>query len=360
MISTFSSFVEFFAAVYVTMAVNNDFCSNFWTPKYYREMNEMLKIYKFPGSSSIHNKLFKQIMDKYEVVQNHAHYRGTVLLVLCVIYLIFMGFEDEKNSIIVGHYVPILYCTVTVGLSVLLTTIILNSWRNVTCFIFACTFLYISLKLGNWDCVNNSSSSLLLYNYKGHLLVLVILMPIIYQLYLYWIYSSIYKGYIKRNVQIEYNRFMESMEGIRTKNKGLVDEIYWTIWSDIAFTSQGDTTLTPFYDVLNGRLLEVASPTHRQLISSWIKFHMKRVFKRNEKDACVTIPAEKPIIAQDNQLAQYESATEKLDFTKEYADYLVWKKSAGKNGNVKSFCSAKNISYQDMRAWLRVNKPAKK
>ena len=34
MISNFSSFVEFFAAIYVTMAVNNDFCSNYMTGKY--------------------------------------------------------------------------------------------------------------------------------------------------------------------------------------------------------------------------------------------------------------------------------------------------------------------------------------
>lgn len=45
MISDFSSFVEFFAAIYVTMAVNNDFCSNFWTPKYYEEMKSLLNVY---------------------------------------------------------------------------------------------------------------------------------------------------------------------------------------------------------------------------------------------------------------------------------------------------------------------------
>ena len=65
MISDFSSFVEFFAAIYVTMAVNNDFCSNFWTPKYYEEMKSLLNVYKFNGSSSIHDKLLAQIKEKY-------------------------------------------------------------------------------------------------------------------------------------------------------------------------------------------------------------------------------------------------------------------------------------------------------
>ena len=68
MISNFSSFVEFFAAIYVTMAVNNDFRSNFWTPQYYKEMELLLNTYDFSGSSSIHDKLMEEIKSKYEVV----------------------------------------------------------------------------------------------------------------------------------------------------------------------------------------------------------------------------------------------------------------------------------------------------
>lgn len=60
MISNFSSFVEFFAAIYVTMAVNNDFCSNFWTPKYYKEMDSLLKEYNFSGSSFIQDHLMDE------------------------------------------------------------------------------------------------------------------------------------------------------------------------------------------------------------------------------------------------------------------------------------------------------------
>lgn len=97
MISNFSSFVGFFAAIYVTMAVNNDFCSNFWTPKYYKEMDLLLKRYDFSGSSVVLNRLMEEIKYKYETVQNRARYRGFVVLILCIYYLIFMGFENERN-----------------------------------------------------------------------------------------------------------------------------------------------------------------------------------------------------------------------------------------------------------------------
>ncbi len=112
MISNFSSFVEFFAAIYVTMAVNNDFCSNFWTPKYYKEMDSLLKEYDFSGSSSIHDSLMEKIKHKYENVQSRAHYRGFIVLMLCIFYLIFMGYEDETNRMSVEHYIPILSDTI--------------------------------------------------------------------------------------------------------------------------------------------------------------------------------------------------------------------------------------------------------
>ena len=179
MISNFSSFVEFFAAIYVTMAVNNDFCSNFWTPRYYKEMEQLLKTYKFSGSSSIHNKLMEEIKSKYEVVQSHAHFRGFILLTLCIGYLIFMGYENEENSLIVAHYVPLLYSTVLVGLTILFSGLFLTNWKWTILSVFLYGVVYIVLKIGNWEMVASLSVSKFLYTYKTQLMVGIILLPII-------------------------------------------------------------------------------------------------------------------------------------------------------------------------------------
>ena len=166
MISDFSSFVEFFAAIYVTMAVNNDFCSNFWTPKYYEEMKSLLNVYNFNGSSSIHDKLLAQIKEKYNIVQNNAHHRGFILLVLCVFYLIFMGFENEKNSLDVAHYVPIMYCTFFVGIILTISNFVFKNWRCVILFVILCVATYITLKVLNSDTISQHPISLFLYEYN--------------------------------------------------------------------------------------------------------------------------------------------------------------------------------------------------
>lgn len=362
MISNFSSFVEFFAAIYVTMAVNNDFCSNFWTPRYYKEMEQLLKTYNFSGSSSIHNKLMEEIKSKYEVVQSHAHFRGFILLTLCVGYLIFMGYEDEINSLVVGHYVPLLYSTVLVGMTILFSSLILTKWKRAVLMVCLYAVVYIVLKIGNWEFMADLSLSKFLYAYKTQLMIGIILLPIIYQIYVYWLHSSIYKGYLKHHVAFEYERYQKSMAGIKSKDRSRVDDIYMTAWTEAAFASGADPTLTSFYKVLNQQLLIIASPSYWELLCSWANFHLKRISSKFKKEK-TELKSEQ--INGDNVLTQNISIQNEgncvpvLYFTQEYADYLVWKKSAGKRNSVTAYCQLKNIPLKDMKAWLRVNNPGK-
>lgn len=362
MISSFSSFVEFFAAIYVTMAVNNDFCSNFWTPKYYKEMEQLLDTYDFSGSSSIRNKLMEEIKAKYEIVQSHAHFRGFILLTLCVGYLIFMGYENEENSLLVEHYVPLLYSTVLVGLTVLFSGWLLTNWRWTILSVILYGIVYIVLKIGNWELVANLASSKFLYIFKTQLMIAIILLPIIYQIYVYWLHSSIYKGYLKHHVALEYERYQKSMTGIKEKNRSKVDNIYMTAWTEAAFASGSDPTLTNFYKVLNQQLLIIASPSYRELLCSWINFHWKR-FCSKLKNTNSGVRSEQTVgytgLSHNMSIQEESNSNSVLDFTKEYADYLVWKKTAGKRNSITAYCQLKNISLKDMKAWLRVNNPSK-
>lgn len=362
MISDFGSFVEFFAAIYVTMAVNNEFCSNFWTPQYYKEMEQLLKTYDFSGSSSMQNKLMENVKTKYETVQNHAHYRGLVLLTFCVGCLIFMGYEGEGNKSDVSHYVPLLYCTILVGLTLLLSVYLLSNWKRTVLIILFYAFVYFVLKIGNWDAITNLSLTGFLYTYKTQLLIAIILMPIIYQIYIYWLHSRVYKGYLKRHVAIEHNRYKISMEGIKAKDKSKVDEIYLSAWIDKVFSSNEDPALTNFYDVLNTQLLLAASPSYKDLLISWLKHHIDKICKKARKvetaNDCQKDNEELNLLQQVQSVVNETSKSE-LDFTEEYKAYCIWKKKEGKNATVKAFCTKNGISSKDMIAWLRVHNPQK-
>ena len=65
------------------------------------------------------------------------------------------------------------------------------------------------------------------------------------------------------------------------------------------------------------------------------------------------------VLTQNISIQNEGNSVPVLDFTQEYADYLVWKKSAGKRNSVTAYCQLKNIPLKDMKAWLRVNNPGK-
>lgn len=103
---------------------------------------------------------------------------------------------------------------------------------------------YIVLKVLNDDTISAHPISLFLYKYKCHIMIGVIILPVVYQIYVYWLYSSIYKGYLKNMVSIEYERFQTSMEGIKNKEKLKLIE-YILIFGLIQNSIRGRIQLLP-------------------------------------------------------------------------------------------------------------------
>ena len=123
-----------------------------------------------------------------------------------------------------------------------------------------------------------------------------------------------------------------------------------------------DPTLTSFYEVLNQQLLRISSPSYWQLFYSWMHHHSERLLRRTTigKGVDTDTDVNKNDINLQNMSIQTEkSHSAGLDFVTEYLQYRQWKKSAGEKGKLKVFCTDNGISYRDMIAWLRVNKPEK-
>ena len=339
------------------MAVNNDFCSNFWTPRYYKDLELLLSVYKFNGSSAIHKKLIGEIKFKYSIVQKYARYRGFLLLCLCIAYLVFMGFETQEDIKNIEKYLSIIYFTIFIAITILLPGVFLHTWRGVLMSLFFCCLL--AFILPNYiDVTNYPVITESVYKYKSIILVIVLISPIMYQLYIYWLYSSVYKGFLKTHISKEYNKFKKSMEGIKNSDRTIVDTVYLEVWTDEKWNNTGqDATLTPYYNKLSEQLLNVASPTHSKLLFSWLKHHFSKLFRIKLKAEPIDSNIHE---STKDMLSQYEANKKgTLDFTKEYLQYCEWKKTAGKNNSIKTFCSKKGISAKDMIAWLRVTKPNK-
>lgn len=131
MIASFSSLIEFFAAVYVTMAINSDICENFWTPQYYKEMDSLLRTYKFSTSSVSNSELINSVKSTYEKIQGYAKRKGAIMLFFCILTLVYIGFENDTTNyeLALNHYKPLFYSQIIIATIICLSNWFLRSWR---------------------------------------------------------------------------------------------------------------------------------------------------------------------------------------------------------------------------------------
>lgn len=271
MLSNFSSLIELFSAVYITMCIDNSYCRNFWTPSYFDEMDKLLGQYDFSQTELSIENLKKKIKATNSRIQKYSQYKGAILLNFCILLLIFIGFENEQNCD-VATYAPMVYVASLVAFVVCFANLVLRSWRWVcswTVFLFCC---YFYLKHSNFQDVLCNNYVNIVYRNFSHFIVAIIIIPVLHQLYLDWLYSRIYKGYLKKKLEKEYTKYQSSLQGIKTKNKKLVHKHYMPACIDICFETDEDEdeSYTAFNRVLQNRLVKATSPSQINLIFSLI------------------------------------------------------------------------------------------
>lgn len=360
MIANFSSFIEFLAAIYVTMCLDNQICRNFWTPDYFDSMKTILEGYDFEGSSNLFQKLQDGINNIYGRISNLSQKKGSFMLGFCVWLLILIGLEENIKNELWG-YVPFLLSCLYVLVIIVFSKFILYKWKFVIfallglLAIFLLSYIYAN-QIFQWT--NALAPNLL--ELKYFFFIIVLLLPILHQLWVNWIYSGVYKGYLKKQVELEYEKYKRSKEGIEKRKKDIIDPEYLEAWNDLYFNNEdSDRSITIFNRVLYNRLLEIASPSIWRLFWSLLCHWTVKICRMfNKKKGAMEEVEDKSFDANDI-LSIIPKENVKLDFSKEHSEYLKWKKGRnGKNASVKVFCIEKSINAKDMIAWLRVNKPA--
>lgn len=190
-------------------------------------------------------------------------------------------------------------------------------------------------------------------------MIATVLFPIMHQLYLNWLYSSIYKEYLANKVRVEYFKLTQSLDGIKNKVKSKVDKLYLDAWTDLQFASkddykvQSDVTVNKLYDVFYEQLLAIASPSRMALLKSWVKYHLDKLSKCTRHLKNMETGMETTSDSPLNLYLSNEVRNDVMDFSEEFNAY---KKRKNHRLTLKKYCKSHGINYEYMSAWLRVNK----
>lgn len=210
MIQNFAPFIQFIAAIYVTICCDNLWKKTFWTPDYFNDFKSILK--RMGVTNILGEEIFLKISELGDKRQKKSLLRAVFMLVLCILLLLYIGFEKCTPSGGQASQVCALYASVITALCMLVFhKKTLAQWRRV----IACLLIvgsvytiafYIQLHTGVLTVWLQDDSTQTILSWA---IVVVLVLPILLQLFFHWTYSRSFMQHMTYECEshiIEYNK----------------------------------------------------------------------------------------------------------------------------------------------------------
>lgn len=255
MISGLSSYIELFAAVYLTICLDDMLLKRFWTPDYEKEMTESLAKIDMPILAK------NQVISKTKVIsiieENRSRKRGVILFCLSVLLLIISGFEDCLNNLSYGNVkniVVLLLITFSIIVFLYDNTFLKNGWQVIKWLL-----IIPLLTLVSCVCLNRFTDLEKLIKNQFYweiginvIVILALLIPVIWQLLRNWIYTRFYLLYIVEQTKEKSQNYNYAIQFNQNKGDKMTDvaKNYMNLVAkNIAIGTQ-DRQITDFYQTL--------------------------------------------------------------------------------------------------------------
>lgn len=350
MISSLSTYIQFLAAIYVTICLDNVIGKRFWSPNYYDLVTNELSIFKRFISSPKQELLEKEIKRKAKQLDDRSRKRGTLMLFYCALLMFYSSFECDYVSTIPACSQSFLsYFPFFVVLMISLTLVIFydyifKRWRRLLLVILFQTIMFvICLILIKNFCI---SKQWLFIKYTKLIIAFLLPIPIIHQLYFNWLYSTAYLFYLKCEVRDEFEKYQTSKKAYEQKDKNMADKSYYQAFTNILLDNNPDNILTELNKTLYEHLEKRCTPPSSfDLFKFWIK--------RNDDENLPTIP--QSLSSEEENMSVNRELEHTYDRSK-YDQYYNEYEAINPKSKLKFFCLEKGLNYDDFRVFYNITK----
>lgn len=279
--SSFSSLIELFAALYLTICLDDLLLRRFWTIDYAQKVESKFSSIKIPPLAK------KQVTDEANKLsseeEKRSRKRGAIMFGMSIILLIIIGFEDT----FLKYGTPILSTSFSIIAVYFLIHYIwdgklLKSWWKVLEIIIIGALLFSICVFGaaRSNQISNYINTKLAFFDLGAqiLLVITLVVPILWQLFRNWLYSSYYLDYIfdlasekaaDYNIAITFDVKKIKMTKVAVDYQDIVSV-------DVASGNQ-DRQITQYLEVLQKNLSSISYiPTVDDLLKHSLQIHKKK------------------------------------------------------------------------------------
>lgn len=278
-LQNFSSLLEVFTAIYVSMFLD-DILKNIWTPDYKKKISQLIEGMRIPAISFFVKKVEDNIDVNAKEISDHMKRKATFLLVYCLSLLLLAGMESKSVVLPQYGYLIVTMLSVLAFLFVLLGRWTFAKFSRVVICLLVYVIVFVLLY---YTGIPKYLSSLAWfktvdYNVSIVAVLTVITLPVLWQLFLIWVYSSLYKGYMQEKTSREAYVYGKAYLAYKIKDMAALPKKYEMVAKDFVKEQpkDGDTSLNSLNSILVRRLEILCElPNILKVFFSWVRYNLR-------------------------------------------------------------------------------------
>ena len=262
MISDFSSLIELFAAIYLTISLDDLLLRRFWTPDYEKTVNTEFAKIKMPDIAK--RPIIKTTGEYSAYEEKRSRKRGGLMFGLTVMLLIMIGFNEYLFPL--GQFgkaimlIVFLFTELIIYIfdksclkswwSVLFSSILIPAILGITALTLPETDHYKQLAEDNYG---------VLVLIAKIFMVATLVLPVIWQLIRNWLYSRYYLNYIVEQTWVKAKEYDTALRCDPKRGNKIADVAlpYHDAVLEAVAAGDGDRVITPFLKVLESELKSI-------------------------------------------------------------------------------------------------------
>lgn len=352
MVADYSSFLEFIGAVYFTMCLDEILTRKVWSPLDIKQQSRALDFLGMDQDEDFKNAVLDANKQKGEVLQRELSKKSVIGLFVIALLLAFCGYEQEMYNPSDTAPMKLLQlelaytCTIYIISLFLLQYKLFEKVKYVTLYIIGlfCTFLVIRWKTLVY---NNSEIEKCVVENIGLFVCVIVTIPILWQIFITWIYKSVFYGYVKSRIREAQDEYKRVLELIKQHQFDLLPKQYHEIYMRTSQATQDttpkqalDDSLTEYKGALYNDIRTIGKRIRLiQLVVLWVVHKCKQ---------CV-LWVRNIFTSRGKSLMQSKKLMEKnyADYAKKYKEL----KSKNKNLRMNKFCESEKINFEEFNRY---------
>lgn len=251
MIYYYSTLIQFVAAIYVTLSFDNWLFKSLWSMSYAKLINERVETLFKVSSSAIEKHLVDSVSNNAALIEKRSRLRGFFCLLYCSATLWYVGYEQNclslettQDEIDTFH---LSFAAFTLLSAVGFLAVCIWSTRLLHAF-EVCVLLMVGFVLLNCldlsVCLNSDVVSHFVRNLNLYCSILIVL-PLLYQIILTWLYSDNYYYILGANIRSKYEDYQKALnaDGIDSA-PAIYKDVFGQSFFDSKKGNATDTSIT--------------------------------------------------------------------------------------------------------------------